>query len=245
MRKATIALVAVMVLLAGCSGGGGGASPTETAADGTTTSATPMNATQTESASMGEQTESTPTDDDDSTDDSQSSDITPLSAVASSEVLANAKVADGTTSEVYTTEDYVAARNGSTGQVEYGEPDSFVGADVSFKAAFTAIGPFFYVGIVEWEQTGTTTVDGEEALVYESNSLNRTALNSKDNLNFNFEQDEVTSVDGRIVISSDGAIQSVTVEIEEQDGTYGGKMSLSYDDITVTQPSWVDESQAP
>ena len=151
----------------------------------------------------------------------------------------------GTTSEVYNTEDYVAYRNGTTGEVQYGGADSFVGGGVQFAAGFTALGPLFYVGLVEWEQTGTTTVDGEDALVYEGDSLNQTAFDEGQLTSGQFGQGEVQSVDGRIVVGSNGRVYSSNVEIETQDGTYGGDMSVSYDDITVTQPGWVDESQAP
>lgn len=151
----------------------------------------------------------------------------------------------GTTSEVYTASDYVAYRNGATGEEQYGGPDSTVGGSVQFEAAFTAIGPLFYTDLVEWEQTGTTTVNGEDALVYEGDSLNQTAFDGGQFGAGQIEQSEVQSVDGRIVVGSNGRVYSTNVEIETQDGTYGGDMSVNYDDITVTQPGWVDESQAP
>lgn len=150
----------------------------------------------------------------------------------------------GTTSEVYTTADYIAARNGTTGNVTYGGPNSFVGSSVTFEATFTAFGPAFFVGLVEWEESGTTTVDGEEATVLESDTFNESAYEAS-GLNFNFNSSDVQSTDGRIVVTSDGLIESATVEIETADGTYGGEMTVSYDDITLETPSWVDESEAP
>jgi len=210
--------------------------------------------------------------DDDST---ESSDVTPQSAVGDGNPFADATVVNGTayngsqqssavirnetannrqlfeytdesgeTSSVYATEDYVAVRNGSTGEVEYGGPDSGLGAFVAFEAMVTAYGPTLFVGVVEWEQTGTTTVDGEEALVFGSDSFNQTGYEEGD-IQITFESDEVESTDGRMVITSDGQVTSVDIEIETVDGTYGGNISAEYDDITVTQPSWVDESQAP
>ena len=81
--------------------------------------------------------------------------------------------------------------------------------------------------------------------MYESDSLNETGLNTGQGINYGFEQSEVQSVDGEMVISSEGQIHSTTIEIETQDGTYGGEMSAEYGDITLTKPAWVDESEAP
>lgn len=150
----------------------------------------------------------------------------------------------GETGTVYTTDDYVAYRNGTTGDVQYGEPDGLVGTGVTFEAGFVAIGPLLYFNFIEWE-TSRTVVDGQEAVVYEGESLNETAFTDTQNFDLGFGQGDVQSVDGEIVISSDGRIYSATVEIETDEGTYGGDLSVSYDDITVTQPDWVDESQAP
>jgi len=207
----------------------------------------------------------------------QSGDTSPLSAAADSSPLDNSTAVDmtlyngsdqsdvlarndtansrelvsltsqSTSGSVYTTEDYVAARNGTTGEVEYGEPDSSVGSSTEFAAGFTLIGGLFYVGLVEWEESGTTTVDGEEAIVYESDSLNETALsqNEGSGTGFGFEQSEVQSVNGEFVVGQDGQVHSITVEIETPEGTYGIDMAFEYDDITVEKPDWVDESQAP
>jgi len=149
----------------------------------------------------------------------------------------------GTTSEVYTTADYIAVRNGTTGEVTYGGSDSLVGSSVSFRASSTAYGAAFFIGIVEWEQTGTTTIDGEEATVFESDRFNQTVY-EQSRLQFGFESQDVQSTDGRIVVTSDGRFKSVTVQIETENGTYGGDMSVRYDDITLDKPSWVDESQS-
>jgi hypothetical protein len=247
-------------------------SGTDAPATGTPTDGSSMEATPTDGSSM--EATPTP-DDDSSDTDSQSGGGGTLVSAVSDDPFGDATVTDGTwyngteqssalirndtdagrelieltrpsgTTSLYTTDDYVAVRNGTTGEVQYGGPDSFIGAGVAFEAGFTAYGVVFYIGAVEWEQTTTTTVDGEAADVYESDSLNETALNSNRNLNLGFEQSDVQSVDGRIVIGSDGKIQSANVQIETADGTYGGDLSLEYDDITVTKPSWVDESQAP
>ena len=270
MRKLTVVVVAAMILLAGCSGGGGGAaSPTEEGTDA------PATGTSTEGTPAGDLIEGTPmeptTPDDDSSSEptplsAVSSDDSLAEAteidgtwyngteqtrgVTRNDTSNNRELVkytdeSGTTSAVYTTEDYVAVRNGTTGDVEYGGPDSFIGFGVSSCARFTATAPLFYVGVVEWEQSGTTTVDGEQAVVYESSSLNETTLSNSQNLDLGFEQSEVQSVDGEIVIRSDGRIDSVTIEIEAASGTYGGETSIEYDDITVSQPDWVNESEAP
>jgi len=213
--------------------------------------------------------------DDDMSDDSDSSDLSPQDVATDEDPFAGATVFDGTTyngsqqssavvrndtannrelieytdesgatSEVYSTEDYVAVRNGTTGEVEYGGNDSYIGSGIEFGAAFTALGPVFFVSVVEWEQSGTTTVDGEQATVFESDSFNETGY-TESGLNFNFESSDVQSTDGRIVITSDGLIKSIDIEIETTQGTYGGDLTVTYDDITIDKPGWVDESQAP
>lgn len=208
-------------------------------------------------------------------DDASSTSNTPLSAVESDDPFAGATEFDGTaynasqqtnalmindtandrelvelnrpskgSAIVYTTNDYVAYRNTTTGTVRYGESDGAVGRRVVFRAAFTALTPVFYVDIVEWEQIGTTTVDGQDALVYGSSSFNETGYETASR-RFDFEPSDVRSTGGRMIISSDGRIHSVTVEIETTQGTYGGDLSVTYDDSTVDKPDWVDESQAP
>jgi hypothetical protein len=177
---------------------------------------------------------------------SDQSDVLARNDTANSRELVSL-TSQSTSGSVYTTEDYVAARNGTTGEVEYGEPDSSVGSSTEFAAGFTLIGGLFYVGLVEWEESGTTTVDGEEAIVYESDSLNETALsqNEGSGTGFGFEQSEVQSVNGEFVVGQDGQVHSITVEIETPEGTYGIDMAFEYDDITISKPAWVDESEAP
>ena len=225
----------------------------------------------TETPAPGTPAPGTPTPDD---DDSSQSGIDPIESAVSDEPFAGVTVVDGTTyngsqqtsavisndtanerelveytdesgttSEVYTTADYIAVRNGTTGEVTYGGSDSLVGSSVSFRASSTAYGAAFFIGIVEWEQTGTTTIDGEEATVFESDRFNQTVY-EQSRLQFGFESQDVQSTDGRIVVTSDGRFKSVTVQIETENGTYGGDMSVRYDDITLDKPSWVDESQS-
>ncbi|MFB6188440.1 MAG: hypothetical protein ABEI57_01020 [Halapricum sp.] len=150
----------------------------------------------------------------------------------------------GGTLTLYTTPDYVAFRNTTSGEIRYGKPGGTVGTGVKFVAAFGILGGISYAGIVKWDKTGTTTIDGKSALVYESDSLNHTALNNKQNTDFGFDQNDVQSVDARMVVTRDGRIQSITVRIETSQTTVGSDLTVDYDDITITQPDWVDESKA-
>ncbi|MDS0282064.1 DUF7537 family lipoprotein [Haloarcula onubensis] len=274
MRKATVVVVAVVILLAGCSGGGGGAaSPTEESGTDASASGTPTDGGSMDTPM--EPTSTPTADGDETDTGSGPGEPTPQSAAANSNPLDNATVTEATvyngsqqtdvlirnetagaelveytrpstgTASLYTTDDYVAYRNGTTGNVEYGGPDSYVGTGVSISAEFTVIRALLYVDLVEWEETGTTTVDGESALVFESDSLNQTALNEDPNFETGSQQSAVQSVDGRMVIGTDGRVHSVNVQIETPDGTIGSDVSFGYDDITVDTPGWVDESQAP
>jgi hypothetical protein len=231
--------------------------------------------TEDDSPSSDDDSQSTEDDSPSTENDSVSADSSALSSASSEDLFEDATVVNGTwyngteettavirndtsndrelteltrpsgeTGTVYTTDDYVAYRNGTTGDVQYGEPDGLVGTGVTFEAAFVAIGPLLYFNFIEWE-TSRTVVDGQEAVVYQGESLNETAFTDTQNFDLGFEQGDVQSVDGEIVISSDGQIYSATIEIETGEGTYGGDLSVSYDDSTVTQPDWVDESQAP
>ena len=252
MRKLTVVLVAAMILLAGCSGGGGGAaSPTEDSEMNATATGTGNgNSTSSDIAPQSAVSDNNPFSSATEIDGTWYNGSQQSSALIRNDTSNDRKLVEytdesGTTSELYTTEDYVAVRNGTTGDVQYGGPDSFIGAGVGISGSFTAGGALFYVGVVEWEQTGTTTVDGEQATVYESDSLNETGLNTDRSISYGFDQSEVQSVDGEMVISSEGQIHSANIEIETQDGTYGGEMSVEYGDINLTKPAWVDESEAP
>jgi len=252
MRKATVVVVAAMILLAGCSGGGGGA-----ASPGEESTTTLVNNTSEGDIQSDSTSPLASTATNSQLDNSTEVDMTLYNGSDQSDVLIRNDTANSRefvqlnsqsqSGSVYTTEDYVAARNGTTGEVEYGEPDSFVGSELEFAADLGALSGLFYIGTVEWEESGTTTVDGEEAIVYESDSLNETVLsqNEGSGTGFGFEQSEVQSVNGEFVVGQDGQVHSITVEIETPEGTYGIDMAFEYDDITVEKPDWVDESEAP
>jgi hypothetical protein len=262
MRKATVVLVAAMIVLAGCSGGGGTATPTDTENGD-------MNGTTT--PGMGDGTASQP-------NVSEALSSLNTSSDSNSELFANATELDMTiyngseevgvliqndsaantelvqlstsagTTTFYNTTDYAALRNTSSGEVRYGEPGGNIGFGVAFGAALFLFAGVSYVGIVEWEEAGTTTVDGETAFVYEADSLNQTAINSSsdsDSFGPNFGDGSVDSVDGEMIISSSGQLQSLNVELMNSGERFGVDLTLSYDPVTIETPDWVDESQAP
>lgn len=258
MKKATVVLVAAMILLAGCSGGGGTATPTDTETgngDGTTT---PGSADGTDSQPSAQEALS----DLNSSSSSQpfanateiemtlfngSDNVSLLiqnDSAAGTELIRLSSPSGGTQT-FYNTTDYAALRNTTSGEVRYSEPGGNLGFGVAFASAFLLFGGLSYVGVVEWQQGGTTSIDGGSGFVYEADSLNETALSDQQNTDLGFQQGQVQSVDGRMVVSSEGRIQSITVEIETPDGTYGTDIALSYDPVTIQKPDWVDESQAP
>ena len=297
MRKATVVLVAAMILLAGCSGNGG----TTASPDGTSTPAVTEDGTPTpgdgtpmdETPADGTPSETTPTDGTDGTDETDGTDGTdetdgttgeedtvPNATAALSDVNTSDPFKDATSMEMtlyngsqqttltfendtdagreryeintqstdrtmYSTADFAAIRNDTSGDVQYGEPDGNLASGIELSAGFLFFGGFIYTGVLEWQPPTETTIDGENVYVIESNSLNETILNNNQNYELGFDQNDVQSVNGRIVVSTDGRIQSITAKITTSDGTYGSELTLGYGPVTISQPSWVDESQAP
>lgn len=96
---------------------------------------------------------------------------------------------------------------------------------------------------MDWEKSGTTTVDGSEAYVFEADSINRSALDT-DRSGLTLEADNVESATGRLVIDSDGRLRSARVRITTPEGTSGVDLTIETgDDITVEKPDWIDDSQ--
>lgn len=257
MRKAMVVVIAATVVLAGCSGGGGSVTPTEPGTAGPTESGTEIGGTPTPGGSDSEPSDTSSlvtAGSDNLLDSATETDVTVFNGTEQTSVLIRNDTAAGRelveltrpsgTTEVYSTDDYVAVRNGTTGDVQYGKANSTIGLATDVGAGFIVVGGLLYTGLLKWDETGTTTVDGEEGVVYEGESLNTTELTGNTTAS-GLEQSEVRSVDGRAVTGPDGRIHSLTVRIETPEGTYGTEMSFRYDGITVTQPEWVDESQAP
>jgi hypothetical protein len=262
MRKATVVLVAAMILLAGCSGGGGTATPTDTETDtenggmdGTTTPG--MNDGTADQPNVSEALQSLNTSDSDLFADATAIEMTLYNGSQQTEVLIQNDSATNTelirfstpqsgTLTYYNTTDYAALRNTSSGEVQYGAPGGNLGFGVGFGAALTLFAGLSYVSFVEWEQGGTTTVNGETAFVYEGDSLNQSALSSGDSQGFNpnFDQGSVDSVDGEMIINSDGQLQSINIDIRRSGERFGVDFSVNYDSVTIQTPDWVDESEA-
>lgn len=259
MRKATVVLVAAMIVLAGCSGGGGTATPTDGAddtEDGTMTpggDVGPQPSTEEVFSSLNSSSGGDPFGNATELDMTlyNGSDST-LTVLIQNNTDTGTQLtqfsSEGETLTLYSTSDYVAQRNSTSGEIQYGEPDGNIGFGVNFAAAFALFAGLSYISLVEWEPAGTTSVNGGTGYVYEATSLNETALNNQGNqqmINPSFEQSDVQSVSGQMVVTSDIQFQSLTVEIETPDGTYGTDLSLRYDPVTIDKPDWVDESQAP
>lgn len=249
MRKLTVVVVAAMILLAGCGGGGGSASPSENAT-GTPAGAdidmsqpssptTLLNESGTDALDNATEIDLT------LYNGSEQVTLTSKNDTESGTRLLELSTPDSGTTTVYTTSEYTAFRNSTTGEEEYGGPDSRVGSGVGFASAFLIGISSAYISTVQWEAAGTTTADGEGAFVYEADSLNQSMMDSEQGFNPPYEQDEVESVSGRLVIGPEGRIYDLSVEIEAPDGTYGTDMSIRYGDVSITKPDWVDESQAP
>lgn len=262
MRKATVVLVAAMILLAGCSGGGGTATPTDTESDtenggmdGTTTPG--MNDGTTAQPNVSEALSSLNTSGSDLFADATEIEMTLYNGSQQTEVLIQNDSATNTqlirfstpqsgTLTYYNTTDYAALQNTSSGEIQYGEPGGNLGFGVGFGAALTLFAGLSFISTVEWQQGGTTTVDGDTAFVYEGDSLNQTAFSSNNSQSFSpsFDQGSVDSVDGEMIISADGQLQSLTVDITANGERFGVDFSVNYDSVNIQTPDWVDESEA-
>lgn len=143
----------------------------------------------------------------------------------------------GATDTYYLSDQGAAYRNSSTGETRYGGPDGMLATEAGFSA-FIALAGFSYVGILEWDRTGTTTVNGQQAVTFESDSVNRTAIDEND---FSVDGD-IESATGEMTVTENG-IQSASVRITGGGMEAGVDLTITRGDVTVEAPDWVDESQ--
>jgi len=260
MRKVTVLAVVLMVALAGCSTGGDGGG--ETSPESTATE------DMTEAGGMTDDGESGDgTDSNGGSDDQAASGIGLEDAFSSQESAFSGSVEldmtiingseestlvwrndterqfvtltrpSGSTDVYYLTESGSAYRNSSTGETRYGSGDGRIATEAGFTAFFALAG-FAYIGVMDWEQARTTTVDGEQAVVFEADSINQSAIEDS-----NFEmQGEIQSATGQMTVTADG-ISSASVRITVPRGEVGTDLTITRGGITVEQPDWVDESQ--
>lgn len=131
-----------------------------------------------------------------------------------------------------------AVRNETTGEIRYSNESNFVGQGAAYLAATYTRFTLNFLYPVDWEATGTTTVDNEEHYVIEPTGLNETRLPAVP-----VSAENVTSVDGRLVVGTDGVVHTGNVQLEG-----AADISVTYslrtdDSIDVTAPDWYDESQ--
>jgi len=139
-----------------------------------------------------------------------------------------------------------ATRNTTSGEIRYAKGNN---NGIELGAAFLtifAVLPSVYFSAMEWEQTDTRTSGGDTYYVYESNSLNQTALEQSD-----WETDgSFETATGHMVMRSDGLVRNATVTLS---GTTASGTEVDLDiemsmrdgsDITVEKPDWFDESDA-
>jgi len=139
-----------------------------------------------------------------------------------------------------------ATRNTTSGEIRYAQGEN---NNIEFAAGFLqifALLPSAYFSAMEWEQTDTRTIDGDTYYVFDSNSMNQTALDQSDwETNGNFR-----TASGHVVMRSDGFVREgwlrlsgttasgTEVDVEVTMSMRGGS------DISVEKPDWYDESDA-
>ncbi|MDS0259456.1 hypothetical protein NDI56_08630 [Haloarcula sp. S1CR25-12] len=257
MRKIMTVVVVLTVLLAGCSFGGSSGTPTAgtntTAATSNTLDAsavpgvTGTNVTNVSAlaSAYGESIINGPVDFRTTMDLSPNATILRIETVDyrfRNDTEQQLFELNNTNSEVtyFIDGEKAAARNESSGEVRYSNATNRVGGEAYFSTLYAGIS-LNYIPILEWEVTGTTTVDGETHYVLESNAVNETVLQRPSS---SLSAENVDSADGRLVAGADGVIHSGSVTID------GNKdiavtFSMSKDEgMDVTAPGWYDESQA-
>jgi len=148
------------------------------------------------------------------------------------------------TTTYYLTEEYNAMYNETTGEILYGQGDQGIELRAGFTAFYAFI-PLSYVGVMNWSVTDIRAVDGQERYVYESNSINQTALDQSD-----FQSSgEIQSAEGRMVVTEDVLFPQISINLTyvNEAGTTAEvsvSMTMTDDDVTVEVPDWFDESEA-
>lgn len=245
MRYAATVLVALMLVFAGCNTGGGGGTPAanqtnpsvEASAvpgvNGTQLTNVSAIATPTFEALSGNAELNVSFD-----SDSESGQLRYLNDTE--QQLYEISGSQGAGEVYYVDGEQAAVRNATTGEIRYSSTTNNIGSQAAFSLLFAAVS-ISQIEYLHWEAAGTTTIDGETHYVFEADSVNETALNQP---GVTFSPDNVTAVNGRLVVGTDGVAHEGSISIET-DETITTSFSLDTSgDVEVTAPSWYDESQA-
>ncbi len=238
MRKAAIFLVALMVVFAGCSSGGNGGNETDANSTATPENGEPAFETDPMAAANASEDLFAGSVELDMTLINGSEQASFLWRNDTQNQLVRLEGPSGSSDTYYITDGGSAYRNSSTGETRYGSGGGRLEAEAGFSALFAFAG-FAYIGIMDWEQARTTTVDGQDAVVYEADSINQSAI---ENTDFQTDGAEIQSASGEMVITEDG-LKSASVRITSSEGEAGVDLTITRGGISVSQPSWVDESQ--
>jgi hypothetical protein len=267
MKHITIAVVGVMVLLAGCAGGTGDATPT---ADSPTESPSTPDTT---TGAITSTVTSSQTPPEEATDTHSDVNVGPAQAVAGETnqlpwpegpgriemtmvsggetlqltlindteeqlIVINKTTLRGPTT-YYLTDGPDAVRNRTTGEIRYGSGKSEIETSARFTGALLLAVAVNPVTAIEWEPAEQTVVDGETRAVAVADSINQTALEAK-YAGRSFHN--VTAVEGQVV-SVEGQLRSIAFTLDEPDASTSVEVNIHREDIKVDRPSWVNNTK--
>jgi len=148
--------------------------------------------------------------------------------------------------EYYVTSGADGVRNTTSGEIQYGQGESRIQTSAAFTRLITLV-PGQFIASMEWEVSGTETVDGREGTVLTSDSFNQTAANNSE-FALGDQTENVSSVSGRLVVASNGLILDGEITAE---GTENGEsvqldltITMRESGVEVEQPDWFDEDEA-
>lgn len=132
----------------------------------------------------------------------------------------------------------VSARDNDSGEVYYSNETTDLEDNLNIVRLYPTLA-LTHLYRLEWEATDTTTVDGERHYVFEATSVNETLWEREYQSTRN-----VDSVDGRMVVGSDGVFHTASVDISGSNAVDATYSLRTDDDIEVTPPDWYDASAA-
>jgi hypothetical protein len=137
----------------------------------------------------------------------------------------------------YVDGDNVSVRDNDAGVVYYSNETNDFEDNLGMVSLYPPLS-LTHLYLLEWEATDTTTVNGEQHYVFEATGVNETLWEQEHQGATN-----VDSVDGRMVVGSDGVFHTARVDISGSNAVNATYSLRTDDSIEVTPPDWYNASQ--
>ncbi|MFB6141426.1 MAG: hypothetical protein ABEJ26_13445 [Halosimplex sp.] len=138
--------------------------------------------------------------------------------------------------------------NRSSGEITYGNGPTTARFAARFVTGIMYVLPQAYLGAPDWETAGSYTTDGgEERLVIHADALRENRQGSQMG-GVSDADEEVTAVDARAEVTTDGLVRSLTVELRLDPANgepYTQTVSYTVEDLRAGQldrPGWLSEA---